>query len=257
MNSIEAWLKKFGLNDTETAVYLCILQHPHIRTADIQKQTGLVRTTIYYSLAELKTKGLISENSQNNIRTYHANDPSVLRTSIYRAITTQEHLLDELDLLGDSFARITQPSQDDSRVARYEGDTAIKQAIDLALRCESKRWYILASHDNYLSHTSKQYQRYYLDEREHRGIIAHTLWEPHGSMKTPTTRSIVYRQPRELPTEFAGSFSGIIILYDDVTLHIGPHSSQSAHAIYDQSTTHIMRLLFMSLWRQAPPAKAR
>lgn len=251
MDRVSDWLQRYGLNDTEISVYGCIATHPYCKTADIQKYTNLVRTTIYYSLAELKTHGLISENYQNNIKTYVANNPETLSSSIEAIIAEQHDMLEDLKKLKPFLPTPVDTASNGSNVARYEGDVAIKQAIDMALRCNSKRWYVLASHDNYLRGTTKKYQRYYLTERRRRGIIAKTLWEPHGTMKSPTLKDIVFRNPRVLPEEFRSTFDALVIIYDDTTLIIQPNQEMTAHAINNASSTHLMRLLFMSIWNQA------
>lgn len=257
MENIETWLRRFGLNNTEIEVYLCIASHPHAKTADIQKYTSLVRTTIYYSLAELKNHGLISENYQNNIKTYVANDPTVLSSTIESTISKQHEMLKDLKKLKPFFPTNHQNAQESSHVSRYEGDVAIKQAIDLALRCDSKRWHILASHDNYLRGTTKKYQQHYLSERQRRGIVAKTLWEPHDEMKSPQLKDIVFRNPRILPEEFRSSFDSLVIIYDDTCLFVQPYEQMTAHAINDPMTTHVMRLLFMSIWDRAPSASEK
>lgn len=253
MNELRTWLAKYGLNDTEITVYLCIVEHAHAKTVDIQKYTGLVRTTIYYSLAELKNKGLITENYQNNIKTYQANSPTILTASIESSITQQTAMLDDLDKVKTFFnvASGKRSTNGDAHTARYEGETAVKQAIELALRCDSKRWHVIASHDNFLRYTSKRFQQYYLSERKRRGIISKTLWEPHAGIKSPDLKDIVFRNPRVLPEEFRGNFDSLVIIYDDVTLIVQPHGQMTAHAIHDESSTHLMRLLFMSIWNSA------
>lgn len=257
MNELEQWLISYGLNDTEIAVYLCIVEHPHSKTADVQKYTSLVRTTIYYSLAELKNKGLITENYQNNIKTYQANNPAVLATSIESEISHHTAMLDELQTVKTFFdtAGRAAATKSTTHVSRYEGEAAVKQAIELALRCDSKRWHVIASYDNFLRHTSKKFQQHYLSERKRRSILAKTLWEPRNSSKIPSTRDIVFRNPRILPTEFRGNFDSLVILYDDITLIVQPYEQLTAHAIHDASCTHLMRLLFMSIWSQAPSIK--
>lgn len=253
MNQLTDWLQRYGLNDTEIAVYVCILENAHCKTADIQRVTGLVRTTIYYSLAELKTKGLLTENFQNNIKTYTVNDPSSLSESIQARIDKQASLLGELEDIGKAYSLIQSADTraKESHIARFEGEPAIKQALEQAFRCQSKRWHVIASYDNFLRHTSKEYQQYYLSERKRRGIIAKTLWEPTDTFKAPNLKDIFFRNPRLLPEDFRGNFDSLVVLYDDTTLIVQPHKQLTAHSIHDHSSTHLMRLLFMSLWKQA------
>lgn len=256
MKELTLWLQRFGLHETAIEVYLCIANHPHARTADIQKHTQLVRTSIYYSLADLKSRGLVSENLQNNIRTYHANDPEALRTDITKAMREQETLLEDLDHVSTMFQSTRPVELRPSLVSRYEGDIAIKQAINLAMRCSSKKWHVIASHDNYLSHTTSQYKKYYVEERVRRNIIAKTLWEPHDGMKTPSVKDTVFRNPKVLPDNFRGTFDSLIIIYDDTVLFVSPYDQKTAHSVQDSATAQTLRMMFAAIWQDAPPARA-
>lgn len=249
MEQIRKWLRRYGLNETATEVYLAILKHPESRTADIQRQTGFVRTTIYYSLAELVNQGLVSENQQNNIKTYRAAHIENLEGAIESRISEQERTLEALSDLKPIFEKLqTKPAESDSYVSRYQGIEPVKQAIEAALRCKSKRWHIIAARDNFLYHTSKQYKQYYLQERKRRGITARTLWEPVDSFKDPSLEDLIYRNPRRLPDQFKGTFKSLVILYDDTTLIIDPYEQKTAHAIHNATSSHLLRMLFEYIW---------
>lgn len=256
MKQIDEWLRSYGLNSTEIAVYTCILEHPGVKVSDIQRQTGLVRTTIYYTLSQLKAGGLISENTENNVRTYRCADIEALKRNIETDIRTQQQKIRRLDSLKEVFETLKAKSpEQDSYVARYEGAEAIKQAIEQAFRCDSKQWHILAARDNFLYHMSKTYQQYYLAERKRRGITAKTLWEPTNDLKAPSVEDVFYRNPRVLPEEFRGAFNSLVILYDDTTLIIDPYDQKTAHAIHNAASTQLLRLVFNSLWQSTSPIK--
>jgi predicted transcriptional regulator len=252
VDKIRAWLKTYGLNDTEISVFLCILKHPKIKTAEIQRQTGLVRTSIYYSLAQLKTDGLISENIQNNIKTYRVASTDTLRLNIESTIKQENQKLEQLGSLDYLFEHVkTSATGNDSFVARFEGARSIKQAIEGALRCESKKWHIIAARDNFLYHTSKSYQGYYLNERKRRKIIAKTLWEPVKTGTVPSVEDIFYRHPKHLPNNFLGTFKSLVILYDDTTLIIDSYDQKTAHAINNRECTNLIRLMHECIWQRS------
>lgn len=252
MDSLKNWLKEFGLNDTEISVYIYILKQPSCKVVDIQRGTTLVRTTIYYALSSLKIKGLISENQQNNIRTYRASNISSLSNNIETHIQEQQLKLVELADLKPVFEKLEpHNSPDESFVARFEGVAPIKQAIEQALRCKSKRWHIIAARKNFLYYTSKKYKEYYLKERERRGITAKTLWEPTDDFHSPSMKDVLYRNPRKLPEEFLGTFNSLVILYDETTLVIDPFDQKTAHAIHNATTTQLLRLMHEFAWKNS------
>lgn len=252
MEKLKLWLGNYGLNKTEIDIYICILKHPEIKVSDIQKQTGLVRTTIYYTLAQLKSQGLLSENLQNNVKTYRATDINTLHNNIESEILDKKSQLDQLNDLGPMIKDLQSAVlQDSSYVARFEGIGPVKQAIEEALRCNSKRWHIIASRDNFLHYCSKQYQQYYLKERKRRGITAKTLWEPTDEFAVHDLEEVFYRNPRKLPEEFRGTFNSLIIIYDKTTLIVDPYEQKTAHAIHNPTSTHLLRLLHEFAWKNS------
>jgi hypothetical protein len=60
-----------------------------------------------------------------------------------------------------------------------------------------------------------------------------------------------YRNPRRLPKEFLGTFTALVILYDDTTLAIDPYEDKTAHAIHDATSTQLFRLMFETIWKSA------
>lgn len=256
MDEIKKWLASYGLNTTEISVYLCILQYPDIKVSDIQLQTGLVRTTIYYTLSKLKAESLISENTQNNVKTYRCTEANALKRNIESDISTQRQKLEQLDSLQEVFDSVkAKKTKAASYVARYEGVEAVKKSIEEAFRCNSTQWDIIAARDNFLYHMSRQYQQYYLKERKRRGIKAKTLWEPTDETKPVSIEDTFYRNPRVLPEEFRGAFNSLVILYDDTTLIIDPFSQKTAHAIHNPASTNMLRLMFNALWQNAKAIK--
>lgn len=252
MDTIPQWLASYGLNQSEIKVYLSILQYPDTRVSNIQRRTGLVRTTIYYNISKLKTDGLISENLQNNVKTYRAADLSNLENNIESKIEEQKQKLKALNTLAPLFKKLQlRPSDDESYVSRYEGTESIKQAIEEAFRCQSKKWYVIASRDNFLYHTTSQYKKYYLEERNRRGIEAKTLWEPVDDLDLKKYKDDFHRNPRHLPPQFKGSFQSLVIIYDDTTLIIDPYNQKTAHAIHNSTSTKLMSQMFEAIWQAA------
>ncbi len=68
-------LRKIGLTDYETKVYLSLLEIGEGTSGDIIKKAKLKTGKIYEILESLKDKGLISEVKKNNIRHYSATEP--------------------------------------------------------------------------------------------------------------------------------------------------------------------------------------
>lgn len=251
MTEAKQWLINYGLNQKEADVYLVIAKIADCRAADIQRETGYIRTTIYYALNQLKAQSLISENIENNIRTFRIIDASVFRNKIEESIKSEQVRLNEVSEFEDYLASLVDEKAGSSYVSRYEGVHAIKQAIEAALRCESKTWHVLAARDNFLTHMPKKYQQYYLSERERRGITSKTLWESIDTSTVISLKDTALRSPRRLPKEFTGNFNSLVIMYDNSVLIIDPYNKKTAHAIHNSATTNLLRMMFMALWSSA------
>lgn len=251
MNDISVLLKDLGLHETEALIYIAIAKNPNCKTSDIQRETELVRTTIYHSLASLKADGYISESAQNNVRTYTVNDVQNFRSSVEEKIRQEQEKLHKVDSLEPLLNSLVQNPSGDSSVSHYEGIEAVKKAIELALRAESKHWHIIAARENFLFNMPKSYQQYYLSERERRGIFAKTLWEPTDDCSPLSLKTLATRKPRYLPKSFKGTFNSLVIIYDDTTLIIDSYDQKTANAVHSQTTANLLRLMFDALWDSA------
>ena len=72
---IDLKLRKLGLTDYESKVYLALLDIGEGTSGDIIKKAEIHTGKIYEILESLKNKGLISEITKNNIKRYSATEP--------------------------------------------------------------------------------------------------------------------------------------------------------------------------------------
>ncbi|MEA3357484.1 MAG: helix-turn-helix domain-containing protein [Patescibacteria group bacterium] len=111
MSQTNRILKKFGLSDTETSVYLEALKHDQLTPYSISKLTGIPRTTVYDILMNLSLKGLVklqqSDGFSKQQTLVRAQNPSTLRKIIRKKqkdLTTLEvDIVSILPQLNDDF----------------------------------------------------------------------------------------------------------------------------------------------------------
>jgi len=72
---IKEILKKTGLTEKESAVYLCLLENKSISAGEISKKTNIHRRNIYDILNRLIEKGFASFIIENNVRIFQAVNP--------------------------------------------------------------------------------------------------------------------------------------------------------------------------------------
>ncbi|MDO8650440.1 MAG: helix-turn-helix domain-containing protein [Candidatus Berkelbacteria bacterium] len=84
-------LKMFGLNDTETGVYLTVLKAGIISPAEVAVSAGIKRTTVYSAAKELIKRGLIAEDLSRKTARLTAVPPKHLAT----LVEEEQRLVDE------------------------------------------------------------------------------------------------------------------------------------------------------------------
>lgn len=81
---IKKHLQQLGFNQKEIDVYLDIVKKGKARAAQIARDTGINRTTVYATADKLKEKGVIKEDLAGKSKYYVARDPSSLVQTIDR-----------------------------------------------------------------------------------------------------------------------------------------------------------------------------
>lgn len=95
---VELQLKRLGLTDYESKVYLALLEIGEGSSGDVIKKANIHTGKIYEILESLKNKGLISEIIKNNIKQYSATEPK--RIFDYLNVKKQELNKTEEDIMG-------------------------------------------------------------------------------------------------------------------------------------------------------------
>lgn len=95
-------LKKLGMNDIESRIYLSLLKIPQQTTVTLSKNTGINRRTIYDNMELLITKGLVTYNIIKGTKFFNANDVKTLKQLIDEKLFTLENIFPILKDLQDS-----------------------------------------------------------------------------------------------------------------------------------------------------------
>lgn len=95
-------LKKLGLNEIESNIYLSLLRSSQQSTVTLSKNTGINRRTIYDNLELLINKGLVTYNIFKGTKFFNANDVRTLKQLIDEKLFTLENIFPTLKHLQDS-----------------------------------------------------------------------------------------------------------------------------------------------------------
>jgi sugar-specific transcriptional regulator TrmB len=94
MNTEE--LREFGLSNTESKVYLALLEIGKSKAGEITKKSAVNRTNVYDALERLIEKGLVSYVSENNKKVFEAVNPQGLQEILKAKQDKLEKTIDRL-----------------------------------------------------------------------------------------------------------------------------------------------------------------
>ena len=72
-------LKKIGLSETESNIYLQLIKKGALTAIEISKEIGTHRRTIYDNLNILINKGLVNYHIEKDVKYFQANNPELLK----------------------------------------------------------------------------------------------------------------------------------------------------------------------------------
>jgi len=127
---IDLKLRKLGLTDYETKVYLALLDIGEGTSGDIIKKADIRTGKIYEILESLKNKGLISEITKNNIKQYSATEPK----RIYDYLNLKKQELEKTekdisDIMPSLLEKVKSASKKPIKIEVYTGFEGLKTAL--------------------------------------------------------------------------------------------------------------------------------
>lgn len=239
-------LTELGLTQTESTLYIAGLSAGPVPVSDLAKITGIKRTTVYHALEGLLEKGIAAKHGTPDALVFEMSSPQQVSRLIDQRVSLLENQKRLLGTLSPSV--LTAPPATPVKVSHFEGIEGIKLAIEEALYCTSRKWDIIAPSKNFFSEFDERYAQYFLETRKARGIVARSLWERDSSRKNISAEDLSMRQPRYVPPVMYGTFSSVIILFDDKVLLISSLKELSAIYIHSQEMHTTMKALFEGLW---------
>jgi sugar-specific transcriptional regulator TrmB len=248
MEQISAILKNIGLTATETAIYLAGLNFPSIGVKELEKITGIKRTTIYHALNTLMQKGLVANKGTATRLAFIMTDPKDIKRLIVSQIHSLEDQQKELDKILPLLETKSTKQLSHSNVLHYEGIAGIKLVVEQALYCKTRHWDIIAPNKNFFSEFDKKYADYFIQTRQERQISARSLWENNPGRRSLTPEEIKDRNPRYLPKIMQGHFKSVIIIFDDKVAIISSLEELAAILIQSREINDLFKAMFEGLW---------
>src|ERR1035437_152383 len=103
--NIEKTLSKYGFDDKETALYLCLLKYTELSVLEISQKTAIPRTSVYHTLETMKKNGIVGLHTKNGVVRYVSENPKhLIQLLKEKEQMMQDSLPDMLNLI-DSAGR--------------------------------------------------------------------------------------------------------------------------------------------------------
>jgi sugar-specific transcriptional regulator TrmB len=132
---LENELKKLGLNEIESKIYLSLLKLPQQSTVKLSKNTGINRRTIYDNLELLITKGLVTYNIISGTKYFNANDVKILKQLIDEKLFTLENIMPTLRNLQET-------NFENTKIDILMGKQGIKTILENAIETNQTVYWI-------------------------------------------------------------------------------------------------------------------
>jgi sugar-specific transcriptional regulator TrmB len=261
----EIILKKLGLSEHESRVYLLGLKLGPSLASEISKQSGLGRTLVYHLLGQLKSKGLASEQGLGNGKKFFM-EPSE------RLLDIVERKQKELEGMAVQISQITKelkssaaifPSMPQIRV--YEGTEGIKNFAQETFATQKMLLKSIVPIAHLLKMFDKYFLRYWFLGRNRNNITGKTLFtgtpdKPFSLdqikqlLDTPYASSFLH-QWKKSPKELA--FPNIIVIFGNKVAVVSSPEKPSVFVIDSGEFAGTMNTLFDDVWRRSTALKLR
>ncbi len=136
-------LRKLGLTEKETQVYLAALELGHTTVLKISQQAKITRPTAYVIIKSLKNKGLITESKNNGKKYFTAESPdkllSILKREKKEIEEKEREFIRIISILKDKYQL-----GDKREIKTYKGKNGLEILFNDFLTTQSKNIYIIA-----------------------------------------------------------------------------------------------------------------
>lgn len=241
-DNLSTVLKQAGLSASEQQVYITGLTYGPLGSAHIVMSTKLPRVTVQLALKKLTDMGACRAIPKTKRSfTYEMLPPSSLKAHLGKKIQDIEQTMAQLERI------VVSPGMS-MQTQEAAGQEEVQKLIEVALRCKSREWRIIAPRKNALSYMPQDYIKYFKQVRKERQITSKTLWESAFQDTDINLRDLLMRKPRYVPKKF-GNIPSLIIAFDDALLVVEGTTQPTAVVLYAAPTAQTFQLIFDIAWQ--------
>lgn len=239
---------RLGLSESETAIYLALVENGQMTASEVTKTTRSKRPTAYYALRQLQDRGLVHRSGSPGVEKFQAERPEKLLNLVEMKRQELGSLEKEVRSVIPSIVRSESPHEGLPAVSFYEGDSAVKQALMETVYCRSGRIDYITPHDNFFWQVGQPFSAAYVRDRVAHGIRTRHLWEKPLDAKIIRESYAELADLKLIPESMRGRFRTAVLIYDDKVLYVASRKSGYALLVRSREHNELMGAIFEQLW---------
>lgn len=198
-------LKKLGLTEGESKIYICLLNLGSSQASKIQENVKLERRSVYDILNKLIEKGLVSYIDENKVRKFKVANPSLLIDYLEDKKSGIEKLKKEVKNQLPEMMSLFNESKSSINSEVFHGEDGIKTVWNDFLNYKEHFW---IGSGNYVPDKFPLFYANWTKRRIEKKLKVHHLFR-HD--KKGHINEFSYQDYRFLPEEFTGNPAAICI----------------------------------------------
>lgn len=246
------FLQKLGLTQKEAELYELLLKRGELNGADIIKESGLKRATVYVSLYALEQKGLITKKDIRKKIHFKPESPVRLMELADKALQDYERARSDLRGLLPEMVSSYLLSVERPVVSTFEGVKGLKEIYEDTLR-EAKPIYALVLPIEIDPELLSYLKGHYVKKRTEMGIHAYVIAASNKHAKAYKQRDTIHHRTTLLVPEEKFPFQHEIDIYGDKVAIINYKKGESliGIVIHHPQVARTMKAWFDLAWEGA------
>lgn len=241
-------LQQLGLNAKEIQIYSALLSLGPSPAKVIAKSTEIKRPSIYFTLARLITRGLVSQTEIGKKEVFKAENPEILIRLAKENTERAKELEKDLEKLIPPLKKIAKTKSQNLRIRVLEAKEGLWDIANDTLK-ERKDIYVFGSFQKLYEVYSAKRLDEYGKQRVKRRIKLKVLTDIHPeSIKAHIGQDFTYQEYRFLPKDIR--LDTYFILYGNKTVLATAKKPLTGVIIEDGTITSAIKIMFDALWKE-------
>lgn len=241
MTNLTELVRQYGLSENEAKLYLAALELGEASVQDMAKKAAVKRTSIYYMLDELESKGVLTTTKRNKKIYYIAASPTDLLKSFRSRLVEFEKTAEILEQhRGKIFKK--------PRIYFLQGPSGFKQVWNLIFNSHPKEYRITTEGLNFLDFVKEKYViSDIIKLKKDLGVKSFQIIPDSAyARKIVAKDAVENRQSRLLPLHTKLPFTEIIS--SSLVAYISPRFNDNIFVVEDETFAEGRKVVFDLLW---------